>query len=364
MLRERLEFHLDRPFTSSDLYRLYNDCKRAQRALAATRVYLDTNHWIGLRQVHCGTRSNESYGRLLDVLRRLIKTRRVVVAVSDQLITELCHQADARTRKTTAAIIDELSDGVTLVGFERRVALEMLEWVNGSLYNTDPLPLSRVWTTLPNALGSPEYLNGASAADPAVVKTFEDVFEALRLTDLLPSLDGLVFDAADSQAFADRLTANKERDQLGSLRFEDLFQEEADHFLGMFVSTMPIEVTSELEKLVAIHNPGADDLVSGVKRVFWAQNRTGSNAQALPALRVIAGCAARISTEPSRKFKAGDQGDIFHASAALPYCDVFLTDRPTRHLVRSRPTDLASRYRCSVLNDPAKATDHLQRSVT
>lgn len=126
---------------------------------------------------------------------------------------------------------------------------------------------------------------------------------------------------------------------------------------------MPPEVTSELEKLVAAHDVGGADLVGGVKRVFWAQNLTGSHPQALPQLRIVAGCASRISTELGRKFKHGDQGDIFHASAALPYCSVFLTDSATRHLITSPPTDLAFQYQCTVLDDPAKAVEQLQRLV-
>lgn len=365
MFRERFEFHLATPFVSPDQYRLHRDCQRAQRALSSTRIYLDTNHWIGLREVYRGISEKASYVRLLEVLQRLTKARRAVVVVSDQLITELCHQADCQTRKATAKVIDELSDGVTIVGFDRRVVLETLEWAHASLHNSNPLPLLTVWTTLPNAIQSLEYhLDGAPPGlSAAFTKTIEDVNETLRLGDLLPSPDSLLFPASDSEAFALSLTTNKEKEQLGSLRFEDFFHEEADRYLSMIVPKMPPEVTSELQKLVAAYDPRSDILANGVKRVFWAQHRTGSHPQALPGLRIIPGCASRISTEPGRKFKPGDQGDIFHAAAALPYCNVFLTDAPTRHLITSSPTDLASRYRCSVIDDPTKAADQLQRLV-
>lgn len=211
IFRERFEFHLTTPHVSPHQYRLFRDCQRAQRALSVTRVYLDTNHWIGLRQAHCGIRNTEAYLGLLEVLQRLTKARRGVVVVSDQLITELCHQADLQTRSATAAIIDELSDGVTIAGFGRRGVLEMLEWAHASLHNSNPLPLLTLWTTLPNALQSLEYhLDGASPAlSSAFTKTIEDINEALRLRDLLPSLDRLTFHTADSQAFALALTANK-----------------------------------------------------------------------------------------------------------------------------------------------------------
>lgn len=365
IFRERFEFHLATPFVSSDQYRLHRDCQRGQRALSSTRIYVDTNHWIGLRDVHRGISAKASYVRLLEVLQQLTKARRAVVVLSDQLITELCHQADSESREATAEVIDELSDGVTIVGFDRRVVLETLQWAHASLHNSNPLPLLTVWTTLPNAIQSREYhlVGVPPALSIAFTKTIEDVNETLRLGDLLPSPDRLFFPMSDSQMFALSLTANKEKGQLGSLRFEDFFHEEADRYLSTIVPKMPPEVTSELHKLVDAYDSRDDDLVSGVKRVFWAQNRAGSHPQALPGLRIVAGCAGRISTEPGRRFKRGDQGDIFHGAAALPYCNVFLTDAPMRHLITSSPTDLASRYQCSVIDDPIKAADHLQRLV-
>jgi len=288
-----------------------------------------------------------------------------VVPVSDQLLTEICHQADLATRRATATIIDELSDGVTIVGFSRRSDLEFLEWAHASLHKGHSLPLLTVWTTLPNVLQSRElHLDGADPAlSAAFTKAMEDINDAFRLADLIPSLDTLTFDAANGQAFAHALTANKRGVGQVQPAFEELFQQEADRYLSMILPKMPEEVITELEHLAARHNEAGADLVDGVRAVFWAQHRSGSHPQALPGLRIIAGCASRITAEPDRKFKHGDQGDIFHAYAAIPYCNVFLTDASTRHLVTSTPTDLSSRYQCTVLADPAQAVDHLQRLV-
>lgn len=365
LFRERFAFHLTTPAVSPYQYRLFKDCQRAQRALSAIRVYLDTNHWIRLRQLHRGIESNRGYERLFELLRRLTQARIAVVPVSDQLLTELCHQADLATRQATASVIDELSDGVTIVGFERRGVLEMLEWSYATRQGTDPLPLFTVWTTLPNALQSLEYhLDGADPVlSAAFTKTIEDINDVLLLSELIPTLDTLTFHAADSHAFAGTLTANKESQQLGLQRYEDHFQEEADRYLSRMVSRMPAEVISELASLAASQNLADIALPEAVKTVFWAQNRTGSHPKALPGLRIIAGCASGLDTEPRRKFRHGDQGDISHAYAALPYCTLFLTDGAMRHLVSSPPTDLASRYQCTVFDDPEEAVDYLQRLV-
>jgi hypothetical protein len=331
--------------------------------LSSVRIYLDTNHWIGLRQAHRGKGNNPNYLRLLQLLRQLTEARIATIPVSDQLITELCHQADLNARRITATIIDELSDGVTLVGFYRRSEVEMIEWTNASRRGGSSLPLLTVWTGLPSALSSYELpLDGIDPLSAAFAKAAEDISDELRLY-ALPSLDALTFDAADGQAFALRLTANKESGSHRVRRFQEVFQQEADEYFTTMIPRMPWEVIAELEKLVDDQKAPGADLASRVRAVFWMQHRTGSHPQSLPGLRIIAGCASRIIAEPGRRFKDGDQGDIFHACAALPYCDVFLTDAATRHLVTTSPNNLASLYGCTVLADPGEAVDHLQRLV-
>lgn len=365
LLWKRLKFHLASPLISPYRYRLSRDFQRAQRALSAVRIYIDTNHWIRIRETHRGRENNTEYLHLLQLLRQLTRAGIAVVPVSDQLITELCHQADLQTRKITAAIIDELSDGVTVVGFDRRSVLEMLEWTHASLHKGSPLPLLTVWTTLPNALQSTEY--HLSGADPslsaAFTKAIEDISDTFRLCDLIPSLGTLAFSALNDQAFALSLTTNKEKDPHRPRNFNDLFREEADQYLTAMLPRMPLEVISEMEVLVSRQKTAAADFLEKIKCAFWMQNRAGSLRQALPGLRIIAGCASRIIAEPERRFKHGDQGDIFHACVALPYCNVFLTDSSTRHLTTTKPTDLASLYQCTVLADPREAIDHLQRLI-
>lgn len=365
VFQEYFQFHRVTPLLSPDQYRRFKNNQRAQRALSSVRVYLDTNHWIQLRDVHRGTKENKNYARLLQLLRQLSKSHKIAVPVSDQLVTELCNQADLATRRATASIVDELSGGVTIVGSSWRTVLEVRQWVESSLHKADPLPLQNVWTSLPHALQSHDWT--PDCTDPALLaawsKAVEDTCDILRLTDLLPSLDSVTFDVSEAQALADALTANKPASDQGPATFPAMFQQEADRYLEMILPKMQQEVIKDLENLAAQHNLADDDLVDAIKRIFKAQNRSRTHPQALPGLRIIAGCVSRISTEPDRKFKHGDPADILHAYAAIPYCNIFLTDSSMRHLVTSTPTDLSSLYDCTVLDDPEAAVEHLQDLV-
>lgn len=48
---------------------------------------------------------------------------------------------------------------------------------------------------------------------------------------------------------------------------------------------------------------------------------------ALPTIRILAGLHAFIRWQKRQEFKFTDFFDIQHATAAVPYCDVFLTER-------------------------------------
>ena len=65
----------------------------------------------------------------------------------------------------------------------------------------------------------------------------------------------------------------------------------------------------------------------------------------------------------SAAFRSTDFLDIHHASAALPYCDFFLTERFLGTALSRRPLAFDEHFACSVFWDEAEALAALQQSA-
>ena len=97
-------------------------------------VYLDTKYWILLRNADRQSgRQAASSTELLRLLRKGAADGTLFVPVSEAVVLELLKQDDPSSRLATAALIDELSRGVTLMQEERRIATEIAHFVLSAL---------------------------------------------------------------------------------------------------------------------------------------------------------------------------------------------------------------------------------------
>ncbi|TXH98584.1 MAG: hypothetical protein E6Q75_00970 [Rheinheimera sp.] len=73
-------------------------------------------------------------------------------------------------------------------------------------------------------------------------------------------------------------------------------------------------------------------------------------SRAFPTLRILSALHSVLRSDPNRKFKSGDLNDFAVAADALPYCDVFLTDRSLAHLIKSKELGLDTLFDCQVIH--------------
>ena len=52
--------------------------------------------------------------------------------------------------------------------------------------------------------------------------------------------------------------------------------------------------------------------------------------------------------------------DLYHVAAAIPYCDIFLCDRPFKHLVTDPKLRYDRDYTVTVLSSPKEILGHLR----
>jgi hypothetical protein len=75
-----------------------------------------------------------------------------------------------------------------------------------------------------------------------------------------------------------------------------------------------------------------------------------------PLIRIVAGLHAIVRWR-KELFKFNDFFDIHHAAAAIPYCDVFLTERDLKTVCTASPLNLAASFATKIISDEAEALD-------
>lgn len=360
---ERFHYHQAHPEISVAEYRQVVQGRQADRALRAHRLYLDTNHWTHLRDAALGRPRVPEYRPLLELLRRLVETGTVIVVLSDQLIDEVCHQADPLSREATAELIDSLTQGATIIGFQDRKFIEIRAWVAALVVGGSPIPLDRVWTTVMHVYKEldfrPAYPD-MKLAD-AFMKTIEDFCHRHGMRGIIGMLKSDTSGVAGWRRYADDLTRLKSTDWKDQGSFSDVFVEEALAYLDKVLANSPQEVVSDLQRLPHGASLQRADLVVNTKTAFLACEQLGLLPTSLPTLRVLAGANSRMRAEHGRRFKPGDGADVFHAAAAVPYCNAFLTDRSLRHLLSTEPTNFAGLFGTTVISSPVEAIQYLSR---
>jgi hypothetical protein len=147
-----------------------------------------TNHTYTL-----GRSSDEHCEFLLEQLRVSVKKGERICPISESIFLELLKQDDPVTRTETAKLIDELSEGVTLVPHHERVANEVAHFIHSTLgHSVHPLE-NLVWSKLSYVLG---VLHPCQTVFPAedeliIQKAFFDFMWEYPLEGLIAFIDHL-----------------------------------------------------------------------------------------------------------------------------------------------------------------------------
>jgi hypothetical protein len=170
-------------------------------------VYLDTKFWLIFRDVKLGRNQNRGAQTLFQLVCQLKKDGRCNFPISEDVFLEVMKQSDISTLSATAKLIDQLSDGRSLISLRERIGLEALHFVMQTTgMNVHPLE-ALVWTKIAYTMGfiSPQ-TNLDPATDSAIQKAFIDQMWGASLKDMVEqigideeAMKLLYIDIADAQ---------------------------------------------------------------------------------------------------------------------------------------------------------------------
>lgn len=333
------------------------------------KIYLDARFWIIVRDVELGVRAGAAERKLLHHLRRGVSSGRLVCPISASMFLELMKQPYTPGRRIgTAQLIDELSLGVTMVSPQTVMGTEIYSFLLRAKGDTDLHPMQElIWTKVAYVLGDmyPSLAQLPPVEELAIQKSFFDYLWNYSLSDIVKTM-GDNFSPRDHFTELSQETNEKNfqyKDELGS--FAQTYDIELRGVIEL-AGELAADVIHQLAEKDAGHefSPTSEERAQSINvcrnLLYLAFKKTEAN-DVLRSLHIGASIHAAMRWDKDRKFKPNDYYDFEHATAALSYCDAFLTEGPLHHLVTRPQVNLEAVNGCRVFSDVEAAADYIEQ---
>jgi hypothetical protein len=361
--------HRKHPEVSLSQHRLNRIAELARVVLPRRKIYLDTRYWLFLRDAELGRSQKPLHVELLHVLRTGVQSGQLVCPIGDSTFFELLKQSDAETRLATARLIDTLSLGVVIQNAADRLRMELVLFLASVIGKqvVPSSPVDRVWMKVGHVLGTAEpVFDGVSEKEQlAISKAFFDVMWSLTLEEMLLDTPQ-PHDVADEdfRASAERITAASRAEASKVKSFKALYLAEIRGFFDAHEKELCAAFAEIHSATLPNERPAKpEDFQSDshlIVNTFTNLFRFGKLGTAVPTAQIVAGLYAAVRWQRQRAFRLEDFYDFYHATAALPHCEVFLTERFLGTLLTRPPLELSGTFGTTVVWEEAEAINLLR----
>ena len=359
--------HLQCPRTTFSEHVRASETQLGESIAHRESIYLDTNFWILLRDAS-RRKKGSTATTLLSLLRRAVDDGKVLCPISSALFVELMRQDSLPSRIGTAGTIDELSMGVTVVGFEERIAVEIDHLIRSTANLNRNCPLSHaVWRKLGYVLGIMNFQNAAidPKVDSAVQKTFYDHMCTISLQEMIMTLGNEWVSEADQTSFASNMNEQiaEHAEELRS--FEQAYDAEVRGVVDD-VGDITLDVVRSIsrerhKRLTDMDDEQQRETKNRWKNLIYLVLVKNLARRFLPTLHIRASLYASLRWNKGRKFQPNDLWDFSHAEVGLGYCSAFFTDKSLHTMITERHLGLDQLYECHVGSSVEDAIEHVSR---
>lgn len=331
------------------------------------KIYLDTRFWIIARDTALGVRTEPAARELLHHLRRGVADGHLICPISASVFLELMKQPYSPGRRIgTAQLIDELSLGVSMIAPSIVMGTEIRSLLLKAKGNVDLYSMQElIWTKVAYVLGGayPSLANLSPEEELVIQKAFCNHLWDRSLGEMVKTI-GDNTPPPDGFAELSRYTNEKNAHHKDELRsFAHTYELELRGIIELAGGVVADVIHQFAEQEAGRQlSPTPDERTASVNmcRSFLLEAfRKPETKDALRFLHVGASIHASMRWDKTRKFKPNDYYDFEHATAALSYCDAFLTEGPLHRLVTRPQVNLEAVNECRVFSDVQAAADHI-----
>jgi hypothetical protein len=333
-------------------------------------LYLDTKYWILLRDAYIGRSQDPIHAKLLRVIYNKTKSGHIICPGHLPICIEFAKQNDYQTLQKSFEILDLFSNGYCLKSPEDRLTLELFHFFRTKTLNEEDCYHPRIlaWT-------KPFHFSGTQLphlplldkdTNTSIQIQFLDYSWNLKFSDILKTIGCSEFHKNISAInFCPSKSLNEGKlshaDELRSLK--QSISTETNGIIDILAPT--IERLSEWilplnDTKYYFKDSQNTNTTTIMINMIHDHLKTQPIDTKLATIRIQSMLHAAIRWDKQRKYRDNDMFDIEHASGALPYCDMFLTENSLYSLVTRKDIKLDSLYKCKVLADPKLAYEALE----
>ena len=328
-------------------------------------IYLDTKFWILMRNASRGKETSNTVA-LLTLLKQAVNEGKVFCPISSALFVELMRQDSLRSRMETAKTIDDLSLGITIVGFEERTAVEMDHLIRSTAnLNSHHSIHHAVWRKLGYVLGISNVQNAAidPKIDLAVQKAFFDHMCAMSLQDMIKTIGEEWALKENPTAFALRMNEQIAEHAQELRSFKQAYDAEVRGVVddvGDIALDVVRSIAREYRQRVTEMDDGQQkEAKNRWKNLIYLTLVQDKARYFLPTLHIRASLYASLRWNKGRKFRPTDLWDFSHAEVALGYCSAFFTEKSLHSMITEKHLGLDALYACHVCSSVEHAIEHV-----
>lgn len=334
------------------------------------KIYLDTRFWIMLSEVHLGRSDDKNLHRLYSLLSDAVKNGSIICTFSESVYVEIFRQSDPTTRNAALAVMDSFSQGLILCNHFDRSNIELLHYLKTTVFNNQSFYdlKTMVWSKAPYVLGLliPDNKQLAPEQNAIIQKSFFDYLWGMTITKFFTADESRHIESGLKIADGINLEKAKHAESLNS--FQQVFMDE----IAGQLSTIDDDLSHMLQHIIVdkklysgeVKPEEMERCQQLSKNVIYNLFQYEKMGERLPLMRIHAGCHAAVRWDKSRNFRDNDFMDFHHACAALPYCDLFMTDGPFEAILDNRQLGFDKIYRCKVTSRVDTAINIIESFIT
>lgn len=304
------------------------------------RIYLDTKYWLILRDVQLGKVTCSQKVGIYKKIIELKESNKAVFPISQYVLNEFVKQKDKQTLKESLELMSLLSNNTAIKTYEERVVEELILFLNsvvgGASHDEFKINHEFMWTSLPYAFGR---FVAKSVDDDYFDEEVQKVLFSGGLVDEI-FLKQLLESSADLACFED-ISGVLEGKRNNKASSDTIVNQTKEFYLGLdndLIKKSFMLLTGRFEQ----------KNVNAVRNVLNNLKYQNKIHNVLPSLNTYSTLLTTWLIEQNSKIKINHFFDIHHASAAIPYFDVFLTEKSLKDGIQRVTPKYLSFNKCIV----------------
>lgn len=305
-----------------------------------TLIYLDQNKWIDLARAYHNRPGGKRYSKVLQEVKAAVSEGRAIFPLSDSHLIETRKEVNDSRRKRLAQVMVEISQG-WIIAPNTYLCPKELEVTIAKLLDRGKIARPKaLGRGVAFAFGRSEELQSDLGISDERTRLLEAAIDTpAGLAAFLVGFDQ-AFTSSGISEFKRRAVAYAQRvEEARSLgkSYSKSIRKRA------YVANLTYYLQPELVRILALYKQTFDDFLDLGKKQLLAF------FEEVPTLNVEIELATERDEHWDKEVDPNDMTDISFLSAAIPYCDIVITEKFWGNLIKRKKLD--EKYDTVILSD-------------